>query len=247
MSAIKTHPDANSLAHAAATHIMALAEAAIAAHDHFSIALSGGSTPRATYERLALYTRLGAQGEVPLTLDWGRVHVFWGDERCVPPDDAASNYRLAHDAWLEHTPIPPGNVHRIRGELDPERAADEYEAELRAFFGPTPRFDLILLGLGEDGHTASLFPGTAALHETARWVVAHCVAGVPQPWRVTLTPPALNAAANVIFLVAGAGKAARLKQVLQGTLQPDVLPAQIVQPGVGRLLWLVDVAAASLL
>jgi len=153
-------------------------------------------------------------------------------------------------------PIPRRNVHRIRGEMEPEQAANEYERTLQSFFDarpgePSPQFDLILLGMGADGHTASLFPGTASVHEGARWVVAHYVRRQGRrpdklsAWRVTLTPVVINAAAHVTFLVAGAAKAERLHQVLAGRYQPDVLPAQIVRPSDGQLLWLVDAAAAA--
>jgi 6-phosphogluconolactonase len=178
-------------------------------------------------------------------VDWARVHVFWGDERCVPPDHPESNYRLAREALLDHVPLPPANVHRIPTEQEPVQAAADYEQTLRRFFGPgsVPRFDLVLLGLGTDGHTASLFPGTPAVHEYERWVVAHYVSSLPA-WRVTLTPAVLNAADQVTFLVAGEEKAGALKQVLAGPYQPDVLPAQVVRPAGGSLLWLVDDAAA---
>jgi 6-phosphogluconolactonase len=150
---------------------------------------------------------------------------------------------MAREVLLDKIPIPAENVHRIRGELPPDQAATAYQAELEAVLGAGGRFDLILLGMGEDGHTASLFPSMAALHEQTRWVVAHYV-GKLSAWRVTLTPVAINAAAHVTFLVSGAGKAKRLREVLDGPHQPDVLPAQIVRPTDGRLLWLVDAAAA---
>jgi len=200
------------------------------------VALSGGSTPRATYTLLA-------SDEFAARVDWPRVHVLWGDERCVPPDHPESNYRMARETLLDKIPIPAENVYRIRGELPPDQAATAYQAELEAILGTIGRFDLILLGMGEDGHTASLFPGTAAIHEQTRWVVAHYVDKL-SAWRVTLTPVVINAAARVTFLVSGAGKAERLREVLDGPHQPDVLPAQIVRPTGGRLLWLADAAAA---
>ena len=175
--------------------------------------------------------------------DWRLFHILWGDERCVPPDDLRSNYRMAKEALLDRVPIPADQIHRIRGEDDPEKAAADYERELRALLG-SEGLDLVLLGLGEDGHTASLFPGQAAVHEAARWVVA-----VPAPdgtmWRVTLTPAVLNAARNVTFVVSGAGKAQRLEQVLQGPFTPDILPAQSIRPTQGQLTWMVDEAAAG--
>jgi 6-phosphogluconolactonase len=155
------------------------------------VALAGGSTPRAAYALLATE-------EFAARVDWSRVHVLWGDERCVPPDDPDSNYRMAREALLDKIPIPTENVHRIRGELPPDEAAAAYQAELEAVLGAGGRFDLVLLGMGVDGHTASLFPGTAALHEGERWVVAAFVDKL-SAWRVTLTPVVLNAAAQVTF------------------------------------------------
>jgi 6-phosphogluconolactonase len=236
MGEIRTYPDATSLARAAAEHFVTLAAEAIAAHAQFVVALSGGSTPRATYALLA-------SDEFTVRVDWPRVRVLWGDERCVPPDYPDSNYRMAREALLDKIPIPTENVHRMRGELPPDQAAMAYQAELEAVLGAAGRFDLILLGMGADGHTASLFPATAALHEQTRWVVAHYVDKLAV-WRVTLTPVAINAAAHVTFIVSGAGKAERLREVLVGPYQPDILPAQIVRPTDGRLVWLVDAAAA---
>jgi 6-phosphogluconolactonase len=243
MAEVRVYPDAPSLARAAAQEFVRLATEAMADHGWFAVALSGGSTPRATHTLLA-WAEFAGQ------VDWSRVHVFWGDERCVPPDHPDSNYRMARETLLDHVPIPAGNAHRMRGEVEPQQAAAEYEDELRAFFGPIggegqlPRFDLILLGLGEDGHTASLFPSTWPVHEGRRWVVAHYVEKL-KAWRITMTPTLINAAANVVFLVAGAGKAEALHAVLEGPHQPDALPAQVVRPTRGRLLWLVDAAAAA--
>lgn len=203
----------------------------------FAIGLSGGSTPRALYETMAR-----RQSE----LDWKAIHLFWGDERCVPPDHPDSNYRMAYESLIQHVPIPTENVHRIRGEDDPQAAAEAYETELRAFLGEYPRFSLLLLGLGDDGHTASLFPGTAAIHESQKRVIAHYVEKL-NAWRITLTPAAINAPHDVMFLVVGSSKASALKQVLEGEKQPDVYPAQIVNPFLGRVYWFVDVSAASLL
>jgi 6-phosphogluconolactonase len=248
LEGVEVYPDAERLAGATAEHFVSLAREAIASQGRFAVALAGGSTPRAAYALLARDT-------LATRLDWSRVHVFWGDERCVPPDHADSNYRMARQALLDHVPLPAENVHRMRGELEPAQAAAEYEQSLRAFFTsvsrdqtaePPARFDLILLGMGDDGHTASLFPGTAAIREQTRWVMAHFVEKL-DAWRITLTPAAINAAANVTFVVSGSGKAQRLGQVLTGPRQPDVLPAQIVNPDYGRLRWLVDEAAATAL
>jgi 6-phosphogluconolactonase len=179
-------------------------------------------------------------------VDWSRIFVFWGDERCVPPTHPDSNYRMACEAWLQHVPIPEENINRMVGELSPQQAAAAYEIVLRAFFADeaAPPFDLVLLGLGNDAHTASLFPGTQAVNETDRWVVGQYVEKLGV-WRLTLTPSAINGALNVTFLVSGLAKAAPLKQVLTAPYAPERLPAQVVQPQPGGLLWLVDEAAAS--
>jgi 6-phosphogluconolactonase len=239
MDNVRVYPDASALAHAAADHFVTLAEAAIKAKGSFSVALSGGNTPRATYSLLAT-------PPFASRVDWPRVHVFWGDERCVPPDHPDSDYRMAKEALLDYVPVSPANVYRIHAENDPALAATEYEQMLYQFFGRQPRFDLVLLGMGDDGHTASLFPQTAALHEQTRWVVENYVdkLGV---WRVTFTPPTINAAAHVTFIVSGESKAERLKQVLKGPYQPDELPSQLIKPETGELLWFFDKAAAALL
>jgi 6-phosphogluconolactonase len=251
MTEVRVYPDLSTLARAAATHFVTLARANTAQGRWFTVALSGGTTPRDVYALLAT-------DEFAPCVDWSYVHIFWGDERCVPPEHPQSNYRMAREALLDHVPIPEDHVHRIPGEMEPTEAALAYERTLRRFFAQHPeetgsikngaiaRFDLILLGLGEDGHTASLFPGTAALHQHTRWVVAQYVQ-VLGAWRITLTPPVINAAANATFIIAGANKAERLHQVLHGPYQPDRLPAQIVRPTAGRLLWLVDAEAAALL
>jgi 6-phosphogluconolactonase len=181
MTAIRILPDPAALADAAARHVVEQARAAIDARGRFSLTLSGGSTPRELHLRLA---------SPPLKdqVDWPNVHIFFGDERCVPPDDPQSNYRMAHETLLSKVPIRPENVHRMRGELPPEEAAQAYEAELKAFFGSEqPRLDLVLLGMGDNGHTASLFPGLSAVHEQRRWVVAEYVAEVGM-WRITPGP-----------------------------------------------------------
>lgn len=177
---------------------------------------------------------------------WGKVHIFFGDERCVPPDDARSNYRMVREAWFDHSPIPAENIHRIRGEEEPAIEALRYEQEIARFYraATVPAFDLILLGMGDNGHTASLFPGTVALREKARWVVAQYVEAMTT-WRVTFTAPLINAARHVAFLAEGAGKAQMLWSVLEGPHQPDVWPSQLIQPKSGELHWLVDAAAAA--
>jgi 6-phosphogluconolactonase len=239
MQAVATFPDQDTLAEAAAQHIVTLAKEAITTRGRFSIALSGGSTPKQTLSCLA-------SDEFAPMMDWQKVHVFWGDERCVPPDHADSNYLMAREVMLDRVPIPIENIHRIQAELNPTDAAHIYETELRAFFQEVPRFDLVLLGMGDDGHTASLFPGTEALIEEDRWVVANYIARLSS-WRITLTPIAITAAASITFLVSGAHKAERLHEVLNGPYKPRELPSQLVKPLDGRLRWLVDADAARLL
>jgi 6-phosphogluconolactonase len=238
MTAIRVLPDPAVLADVAARQIVERAQAAIDARGVFSIALSGGSTPRDLHRHLA---------SSPLAdqVDWAHVHVFFGDERCVSPDDEQSNYRMADDTLLSRVPIPRAQVHRMRGEVPPAHAADEYESQLRAFFGDDPpRLDVILLGMGDNGHTASLFPGLSAVHEQRRWVAAEYVPEVGMS-RITLTPAVLNLGREVFFLVAGDAKASMLKQVLEGPFQPEQRPAQIVRPSPGEVIWLVDAAAAA--
>jgi 6-phosphogluconolactonase len=230
--------DPDALAEAAAAQFVEAATQMLARQARWAVALSGGATPRAAYKRLAAPDLAGQ-------VDWARVHFFWGDERCVPPDHPESDYGMARAALLDHIPAPAANIHRMRGELDPAEAAAAYQAELERYFEPArPRFDLVWLGLGEDGHTASLFPGTAALHEAERWVAANRVEAL-HTWRLTLTPPVINHAAQVTFLVSGSRKTQILQAVLHGPYQPEVRPAQLVQPASGRLIWLVDRAAAS--
>jgi 6-phosphogluconolactonase len=201
-------------------------------------AAAGGSTPKATYEILAR--------DYADELDWSKVHVFFGDERTVPPDHEDSNYRMAHEALLSYVPV--GSVHRMRGELQPAEAAAAYEEELREFFGASdepPSLDLILLGIGEDGHTASLFPETSALEIHDRWVVANPVLKL-ETTRLTLTVPVINSARAVNFLVAGEGKAEALKQILEGDADALQYPAKLVRPA-GGPVWIVDRAAARFL
>ena len=236
MAIIQTYPTPAELARAATELFVALAQESIRDHGHFSVALAGGSTPRAMYQNLATI-------EFAQQVNWERVHVFWSDERCVPPDSENSNYRMAQEAFLKVVAILPENIHRIHGEAKPHQAAQSYAETLTQFFAPKPtRFDLILLGMGDDGHTASIFPGTPAVHEDERLVMAQYVEKLAS-WRVTFTPALINAAANVAFLISGEKKAYRLRQVIVGRYQPDELPAQIVRPTVGKLRWLLDQAA----
>jgi 6-phosphogluconolactonase len=203
----------------------------------FSIALSGGSTPRAFHEVLS-----------KRNLDWNDVHFFWGDERCVPPDHKDSNYRMAHETLLQKIQVSDSQIHRMKGELEPTTAAQEYESELRKYFTGQnlPSFDLIYLGMGDDSHTASLFPGSEAVNISDRFVVSNYVEKL-RSMRLTMTFPVLNAANSVVFLIAGEGKAIALKNVLTGTYNPQQCPSQRVRPERGELYFIVDRAAAGLL
>jgi len=231
--------DAESVARAAAARVAELARESIKARGLFTIALSGGNTPRRVYGLLA--DEGFGEG-----IDWPSVHVFFGDERMVPPDHAESNYRMANEALLARVPIPPVNVHRIDGVGDAAANASAYESEMRGLFDDAgwPRLDQVLLGMGDDGHTASLFPGTEALHESRLWVAPNWVEKLGA-WRVTLTAPAINAARHVTFLVTGAAKAGRLREVLKGERDATRLPSQLIRPSDGIFEWLVDLEAAS--
>ena len=232
--------DAESLARRAAARIAEVARESIEARGLFTISLSGGSTPRRVYELLA-------GEEFRESIAWPNVHIFFGDERMVPPDNAESNYRMASEALLSHVNIPPANVHRIDGVGDAAANASAYESEMRGLFGDDadwPRLDLVLLGMGDDGHTASLFPGSAVLDERRLWVAPNWVEKLGA-WRVTLTAPAINAARHVTFLITGAGKAARLCEVLKGERDPARLPSQLIKPSDGILEWFVDREAAA--
>jgi 6-phosphogluconolactonase len=236
---VTVYPDHQRFVDGAAAFIAGLATESIAVRGRFTLALAGGGTPRPVYARLAA-------ADHAAHIDWGKVYVFFSDERCVSPDDAASNYRMAREALLDHVPLPPANIHRMRGEADPALAALAYEQDLHRLFRTSelPAFDLICLGMGDDGHTASLFPGTAALREHDRWMVAHYVEAM-LAWRLTFTAALINAARCVVFLVEGAGKSETLWRVLAGPYQPNVLPAQLIQLLNGQTHWLVDAAAAA--
>lgn len=230
-----TYPDPTTTIQAVAEIFLREAEEAIANKGRFSVSLSGGSTPRALYQLLANPQHAGQ-------VDWPRVDIFWGDERCVPPDHPDSDYGMAKTALLDRVPANGSpQIYRLEGEIEPEVAANRYEQVLRSYFGNCPEqsFDLLLLGLGEDVHTASLFPGTQPIHETSRWVVAHYVAKL-SAWRLTLTPPILNRAQTTVFLVTGAAKLPALQHLLHSPYSPDEYPAQIIQPVNGRLLILTD-------
>jgi 6-phosphogluconolactonase len=230
------------LTHDALRLVVDAATKAIAERGTFSIALSGGSTPKALYQLLAK----GEPSKPAWPFDWNRFHVFFGDERCVPPDHPDSNYKMASEALLSHVPIPPTNVHRMKGEIDPNEAAKEYGQTLKHIFGDSGGVDVNLLGMGDDGHTASLFPGTPALDETHHRVVAQFVehSTTGKSWRITMTPPFINRSREVFVIVVGKGKAKRLNEVLHGPRDSHRLPIQLIQPA-GQMVWLLDEAAAS--
>ncbi len=234
---VRVYGGPEELAWASAGKFAAKAGEAIEERGRFAVVLAGGSTPKAMYEVLA--------SDYVGRIDWSRVHVFFGDERTVPPDHDDSNYRMANETLLDHVSV--GSVHRMRGELPPDEAAEAYEEELRTFFGAedAPRFDLILLGVGGDGHTASLFPETSALEVHDRWVVANPVLKLDTT-RITLTVPIINAARAVLFLVAGGDKAEALEKILEEDADPRAYPAALIQPPDGPE-WLLDQSAASLL
>ncbi len=238
-------PDASSLAERAARYFAEKTAAAAAQCGRARIAISGGSTPKAAF-RLLADPALPWREQMP----WEMLDLFWVDERCVPPDHPESNYRMTREALLDHVPLRPEQIHRMEGELEPEVAAARYESQLRNSFrlegAETPRFDLIALGMGEDGHTASLFPHTAAIHDLNHLATANFV---PQKdmWRITLTWPVINQAGAVFFLIGGSDKALILNEVLTGPRDPDRLPSQLIWPAGGILTLILDKAAAALL
>jgi len=238
--------DGAAIARLAADKFLELAQAAVKERGSFSVALAGGSTPK------LLYSLLAGDSALHAAVPWDKMHLFFCDERHVGPEDAQSNFRMASDAMLSKVPVKPEQVHRMKGEYpDAEKAAREYEQELRAHFklneGELPRFDLVLVGMGDEGHCLSLFPGTKALHPAAgRTVVSNWV-GKLFTERITITAPVANNAANIIFTVTGKEKALALKGVLEGPNEPEQLPSQLIQPVNGTLLWLVDEAAGNML
>jgi 6-phosphogluconolactonase len=238
-------PDPQALARHAAQYFVEMAGEAVAAYGRARIAISGGSTPKATFQLLADPNQPWRS-----RMPWESLDLYWVDERAVPPDNADSNYRMTREALLDHLSLRPEQIHRIEGELEPELAAALYETELRNTFrlegAEFPRFDLVALGMGDDGHTASLFPHTEAIREINRLVTAN---HVPQKdtWRITLTWPVIDRASSVFFLIAGADKAQVLKEVLTGPHDPERLPSQLIWPASGILTLILDKAAAALL
>jgi 6-phosphogluconolactonase len=238
-------PNSAALARRAVQYLVEMVEEAAQAQGRARIAISGGSTPKAAFELLA-------DPDQPWLrrMPWEKLDLFWVDERAVPPDDAESNYRMTREALLDHVPLRAEQIHRIEGELAPEAAAARYESDLRNSFrlegAEFPRFDLIALGMGDDGHTASIFPRTAAVHEMSRLAVAN---HIPQKdaWRITLAWPVINHASSVFFLIAGADKAAVLNEVLTGPRDLERLPSQLIWPASGILTLILDKDAAALL
>jgi len=239
MNKINIFSDPQTLAFAVAKQFLKIGNEAIEKNGRFLVALAGGSTPLAVYNLLA-------ENDYSSQIDWNRVYFLWGDERCVPPNHDDSNYKNAYEVLIKKILLPPSHVIRMEGELDPAEAAKRYEHVLRTRFGPALNIDLILLGMGADGHTASLFPGSAAVDEKKHWVVANYVHALTA-WRITLTPVLINKALNILFIVSGENKAATLKQVLSTQYAPDKFPSQLIQPSNGVLIWMVDQAAAALL
>ncbi len=231
--------DIEELSHTAALLFSEQATQSITERHRFLVALSGGSTPTRLFELLATDFRE--------RVNWSKVHIFWADERCVPPEDAGSNYGQAREVLLSRVPIPDANIHRIQGELPPAEAAQDYALILKEFASPPlqwPRFDLVYLGMGEDGHTASLFPGSPVdVSESTLPVTAH-YQGRPAD-RVTLTPPVFNSAHMIAFMATGGNKATTFAEVLAGSHDPTAYPAERIHPTEGRLIWLVDEAMAS--
>lgn len=235
----KVYHDMNEVCVKTAEWFVAEANKAIAQQGKFTVALSGGSTPRQLFMELA-------KPEWQKKMDWSKVIVFWGDERFVAPTDAQSNQKMARETLLDHVPIAKKNIIPVPFLATAELSAKQYEADMKQVFADLPKFDLILLGLGADGHTASLFPGSVALTEETRWVCpAQSKAGGPE--RITLTYPVINNGALVCFLVTGAEKSAMVKEILEATPGSEEYPAQRIQPTSGKLLWILDRAAASAL
>lgn len=242
----KVVADAAALAAVAAERFTSAAETAAAERGRARIAISGGSTPKAAFGLLADPNQPW-RARVP----WDKLDLFWVDERCVPPDHADSNYRMTREAMLDEVPLKPEQVHRMEGELEPVVAASRYESMLRNVFrlegAERPRFDLVALGMGPDGHTASLFPHTEAIHEMGRLVTANHVPQQKDSWRLTLTWPVINQASSVFFEIGGADKAQVLHEVLTGPRDPERLPSQLIWPSSGILSMVLDQAAAALL
>jgi 6-phosphogluconolactonase len=240
----RVYEQQDALARATAQHFVDQIQAAVAERGLARIAISGGNTPKVVFSLLA-----SANEPYRAAIPWDRLWIFWIDERCVPPDDADSNYRMTNELLLSKVPLPSDHVIRIEGELDPEEAAARYESAIRGHFrlegAEVPIFDVAQLGMGDDGHTASLFPHTEGLHELGRIAIANHVPQQKRSWRVTLTGPVIDAARHVFFLIDGEKKADPVGRVLLGPYDPETLPSQLIQPQSGRLLFYLDRAAAA--
>ncbi len=240
MTTVAIYPDADTLSHEAALYVIHVANEAIVTHGRFTLALAGGSTPKRLYALLASEPYRDQ-------INWALVEIFWSDERCVPPDSEDSNYHLAAEVLLSKVPIPANQIHRMPADsADRDAAARAYTEEIQRVFGTdgTPSFDLLQLGMGPEGHTASLFPHQASLKEQRRLVMPVDVPKPPPP-RLTFTPPLLNAAIHVLFLVTGQDKADAVAAILEGEHNPEEYPAQIIQPPRGEVTWMLDSVAAS--
>lgn len=232
------YPNSRELAKGATNLFFETAESALHQRGSFHVVLSGGSTPVSMYRQMINDARVG---ELP----WQSIHIYWGDERCVPPDSSESNFGVAWDEFINHTPIPAGNIHRMKGEVEPDLAAQQYQLELQSIFPAQPEFDLIYLGIGGDGHTASLFPGIVYSEDPDIWVQSIYVDKMSMH-RITLTPQAINQAKTVVFLVSGARKAEIAFEILNDPDHRTRYPSQLISPVKGILLWYTDADAASL-
>ncbi len=234
---VEVFKNADELSEKATTIFCHAAQEAVEKSGRFTVALTGGSSPAKLYELLT-------RSPYKESIAWDRTYVFWGDERWVPLTDEKSNAKMAFETLLNHVPVPKDQIFPMWSEAKPEEFALKYEEQLRNCLGETPRFDLVLLGIGDDGHTASLFPGTEVLHEQERLVKAYYLS--PQSmYRITLTAPCINAAKKIIFMVFGEKKAPALHEVLEGAYNPDKYPAQLIKPNNGELLWIADESAAQ--
>lgn len=239
---IKVVPDARSIAAEAAARIVEAQRAAIAARGSFSIALSGGSTPKALYAMLA-----DQAGPYFADIQWDKWHVYFGDERCVAPDHKDSNFRMAEESLLSKVTIPKSHVHRMEGERPAEEAAADYGRLLKQQFGESG-IDVMLLGMGDDGHTASIFPGTVATREKEHRCIGYFAenSSTGKSWRITMTAPFINRSGLIMVLAGGASKAARLEEVLEGPRDPERLPIQLIEPRTGKMVWILDAPAAGM-
>jgi 6-phosphogluconolactonase len=235
---LHVYKNADELSQAVASWMAGSIADTLKKQDRFTIALSGGSTPRLLHKILAAPPYKDQ-------IEWSKLHVFWGDERDVPFEDDRNNARMAYDTLLNFVPVPAAQIHIMRTDIGPVESAAEYEKILQAYFDKSPgSFDLVLLGMGDDGHTLSLFPGTAAVHEEKAWTIAYFLKAQDM-YRITLTKTIVNRAARVAFLTTGTGKAHALKEVLKGAYNPDLYPSQEIKPVPGELHWFVDEAAAA--